>query len=98
MVAPLGGPFSNGFSTPMALYFDLIGWLGAGLLLAAYYVQATHGSRTWVPKYFNVFGSLFLLASALYTQTYPFVVLNFAWLIIAIRVVVISKSSTETTQ
>jgi len=75
----------------MHLFFELIGWAGAGLLLAAYYLQNIRRSQTPVPKYFNVFGSLFLICSAWYTRTYPFVALNFAWMVIAIRVIIVSK-------
>jgi hypothetical protein len=75
----------------MRLFFELTGWAGAGLLLAAYYLQNIRHSQTVVPKYLNVFGSFFLVASALYTRTYPFVVLNFVWMVIAVRVIILSK-------
>ena len=75
----------------MSLFFDLIGWAGAAMLLAAYYLSNIRHSQTPLPRWFNVFGSLFLLASALYTQTYPFVVLNFAWMVIAIRVIILGE-------
>ena len=75
----------------MSIFFELIGWAGAGLLLTAYYLQNIRRAQSPYPRWFNLFGSLFLLASALYTRTYPFVVLNFAWMVIAIRVIVIRK-------
>ena len=69
-----------------ALLLDILGWLGAATLLAAYAMVST---RRWagdsVPyQLFNLGGSVLLMANTLYYGAYPSAFVNVFWIGIAL--------------
>ena len=62
---------------------DLIGWLGAGALLLGFalnvFQRITADSALYL--LLNLSGSLFLLYTAYKNSAYPFVAVNFVWVV-----------------
>ena len=62
---------------------DLIGWLGAGSLLLGFvlnvFQKITADSRSYL--LLNLIGSLLLLYNAYQNAAYPFVAVNFVWVV-----------------
>jgi hypothetical protein len=70
---------------PANLLVDLLGWIGALALLAAY-ALVSRGRVTGqsVPyQVLNVVGSVLLVANTLYYGAYPSTFVNFVWVAIA---------------
>ncbi|HEV8419444.1 MAG TPA: hypothetical protein VGQ43_11965 [Candidatus Udaeobacter sp.] len=68
------------------LWFDVIGWVGAAVLLVAY---AMVSARKWeghssVFQFLNVSGSLLLAANTIFYGSYPSTFVNLVWAAIAI--------------
>ena len=62
---------------------ELIGWAGAGMLLVGFalnlFQKITADSTTYL--LLNLFGSLLLLYNAYENGAYPFVAVNFVWVV-----------------
>ncbi|MBI3982636.1 MAG: hypothetical protein HY337_06970 [Gemmatimonadetes bacterium] len=65
---------------------DGLGWIGAALVLVAYWSVSTHrvtgGARSY--QVLNAFGSVFLLLNTLYYGAYPSTFVNGIWMGIAV--------------
>jgi hypothetical protein len=72
--------------TPTKLVVDLIGWLGATLLLLAYalvsFKKLTGDSRPY--QILNGLGGCGLIVNTWYYHSYPSSFVNFVWILIAI--------------
>lgn len=68
----------------------LIGWVGAGLLLLAYGLLSIGKLQAQSLKYqgMNILASIMLIASAVYSQAWPFVVINSVWAVVGIAAVI----------
>ena len=74
----------------MNLFVDVLGWIGAGAVLIAYWMVSTHrvsGSALWYQT-LNAVGSVLLLFNTLYYGAYPSTFVNAAWLAIAVHTMV----------
>lgn len=64
-------------------FLELIGWLGAGLLLLGFALNLFHkitaDSKTYL--LLNLLGSLLLLYNAYMNGAFPFVAVNFVWVV-----------------
>ena len=62
---------------------ELIGWLGAGLLLLGFALNLFQKIKANSTSYLllNLFGSLLLLYNAYQNSAFPFVTVNFVWVI-----------------
>ena len=62
---------------------ELIGWLGAGLLLLGFALNLFQKIKANSTSYLllNLFGSLLLLYNAYQNGAFPFVTVNFVWVI-----------------
>lgn len=72
------------------ILYEVIGWAGSGLLIVAYVLVS---SKRLAPEdlayqTINLFGAFFLLIYAIHTLAYPFVLVNFIWLLIGINFLV----------
>jgi hypothetical protein len=68
------------------LSVDVVGWLGAGLLLIAYGMVSFKRLRADSGYYqlLNAVGSSFLIVNTVYYRAYPSAFVNLIWIIIAI--------------
>lgn len=67
------------------LPIEIVGWLGAGLILAAYFLL-TEGKLTAKSKTYhllNLIGGLGIVANAISNSAYPPAGLNIVWIAIA---------------
>ena len=68
------------------LIIEIIGWVGAGLLLLAYFLL-THkdlSARSKIYQGMNVVGSILLGLNAFVNTAYPSFTMNAIWMIIAL--------------
>ena len=71
------------------LVLDIAGWVGAGLLLAAYWLISTKrvvGDSVGYQA-LNIVGSILLMANTVYYGAYPSAFVNLVWLGIALYAV-----------
>lgn len=68
------------------LAVDLVGWLGAGVLLLAYGLVSFKKLRADSGSYqlLNVVGSCFLIVNTIYYRAYPSALVNLIWIVIAL--------------
>ena len=71
----------------MDTIFEVIGWTGSLLLIIAYVLVSSKRLSPEEAKYqlINLGGALCLLVYASYTYAYPFILVNFIWLVIGIN-------------
>ena len=75
----------NGAIMTVPLLMDLIGWIGAALVLSAYFLVSTKrlngdsGPFQWL----NLAGGIGLLINTLYYRAYPSSLVNIVWILIA---------------
>ncbi len=69
------------------IIYQIIGWSGSALLIIAYVLVSSKklGPESVQYQLINLGGALCLLIYALYTVAYPFVLVNFIWLIIGLN-------------
>lgn len=62
---------------------ELIGWLGAGLLLLGFALNLFQQIKADSPIYLwlNLSGSMLLLYNAFINEAFPFVTVNFVWVV-----------------
>ena len=65
---------------------QILGWAGMVLIILAYYLLSTRkvSASSKAFNLINLFGGVFIIASALPTGLWPVVVLNAFWVIIAL--------------
>ncbi len=65
---------------------DIIGWLGAGLLLVAYFllIHKDLTSRSRFYQWMNILGSLLLAFHTLSAKVYPSFVTNALWFLVGL--------------
>ena len=70
--------------TKTRIVVEILGWLGAVLLLYAYFLIQTHKVKHDNTNYIllNIFGALCLMLNTLYHRVYPSVVTNGLWSIL----------------
>lgn len=70
----------------LKLTVDLVGWLGAGLLLTAYGLVSFKKLRpeSGIYQMLNATGSACLIVNTLYYRAYPSAFVNVIWIMIAI--------------
>ena len=70
----------------MKFAVDIIGWIGAGGVLAAYALVSTGRVQSASYKYqvLNFFGAAALAINTLYYMAYPSTALNVVWALIAV--------------
>jgi hypothetical protein len=71
----------------MNIIFELFGWVGAGLLLFAYYLSINKEKEKspYRLPIINLIGSLLLMGNAIYFSVYPFVLINTFWAILSMK-------------
>jgi hypothetical protein len=71
----------------MEITFELFGWVGAGLLLFAYYLGLKKDNETspYRLPIINLTGSLLLMGNAIFFTVYPFVLINTFWAILSLK-------------
>ncbi len=68
------------------LWIDMIGWVGAMLLLTAYVLVSTERwrGRSFRFQLCNALGSACLIANTVYYKAYPSAAVNIVWVVIAV--------------
>jgi hypothetical protein len=80
-------------------FMDLIGWLGAALVLSAYFLVSTRRliGDSAAFQWLNLAGGLGLLINTLYYRAFPSSMVNIVWIIIAsVTLLRGAQSKTET--
>lgn len=70
----------------MNLFIDIIGWIGAFLILLAYFLLTHHdlNSRSKIYHYMNFLGAILLGISAYSRTAYPSFATNVIWVFVAL--------------
>ncbi len=70
------------------MIIDLLGWLGAGLILLGYFLVSTKRDKATGLRYqlINLIGGVALIINAYFRNAFAFVFLNFVWVIIAVKI------------
>jgi len=65
---------------------DIVGWVGAGLLLLAYFllIHKDLTSRSRMYQWMNIIGALLLSVNTFYIGAYPSFVTNFLWFLVGL--------------
>jgi hypothetical protein len=68
------------------IWFDAIGWTGAGFLLVAYAMVSSRKMEadSTAYQFLNIIGSIFLVANTIFYRAYPSSFVNVIWAGIAI--------------
>jgi len=73
----------------MNIFFQILGWLGAFGLLAAFFLNSrkiiSSDSKTY--QWVNLICALMLMANAFYINSYPFIVINAFWAMVALMTI-----------
>jgi len=70
----------------MVLVVEIFGWIGAILLILAYFLITHHelDSKSKIYQGMNLFGSIFVGINAIFNRAYPSFIINLIWLFIGI--------------
>ena len=70
----------------MGLLVDILGWIGSGEILLAFFLISTNriDAQSSLYQLLNLTGGFFLVANTLYYKAYPASFLNLSWSLIAI--------------
>ncbi|MAG78352.1 hypothetical protein CL616_03235 [archaeon] len=70
----------------MKLIFEIIGWIGAGLIILAYFLLTHHdlNSKSKLYQGMNLVGAIFLAINLFFNKAYPSFAVNIIWFFIAI--------------
>ncbi len=84
----------------MAMLAEVLGWLGAGMLLVAYALVSYGYARSSGVTYqsLNFTGSIFLLINTAWHGAWPSSALNIIWAVIAIGVLIRAPSAFRRTR
>jgi len=68
------------------LLIEIVGWIGALLLLLAYFllIHKNLTSRSKIYQIFNILGALMLALNTLVIRAYPSFLTNMAWVLIGL--------------
>lgn len=66
--------------------FEICGWVGAALVLFAYYLVSTGKAKaeTKLFQFTNIFGALFLIVYTYNCQAYASMIVNIIWVVIGL--------------
>lgn len=67
-------------------WFDVIGWVGSVLIVAAYALNISGRMRSDAPFYLwgNILGSFALVLNTVYVGAYPSAAVNIIWVVIGL--------------
>ena len=76
---------------------DIVGWIGAGLVILAYALVSTQKveSKSVAYQLMNLVGGILLIISSMYVKFYQSVLINVIWVVVAIISIVMSRSKRE---
>jgi hypothetical protein len=79
-------------------FVEIIGWIGAVLIVGAYFLNITGRLKSNAPVYIigNLAGGLFFTVNTLVHHAYPSMIVNIIWVIIAIAAL-LKKDKPEST-
>ena len=69
----------------MALFVEVMGWLGASLILLAYVLLTHHDldSKSRIYQWLNLVGALLISVNSFTNKSYPAFGLNVVWIFVA---------------
>ena len=69
----------------MALFFEILGWIGSFCFLIAYYklIKGRWNAHHPVYHWYNIAGAILFVANAAYYAAWALLFINFAWGVIA---------------
>jgi hypothetical protein len=84
----------------MKILIDVVGWLGAALLLLAYFLVSTGRMRGVTIRYqaLNIVGSILLGTNAFYYGALPSVGIDVAWIGIGVMALVQGQRKARSTE
>jgi len=70
----------------MNYFIEIIGWIGAVLIVGAYFLNITARLKSSSPVYIisNLLGGIFFSINTLVHHAYPSMIVNIIWVIIAV--------------
>lgn len=73
----------------MAIWVDVLGWMGALLLLGAYALISFKKieGNSLIFQLMNIFGSVFLVVNTYYYGAWPSTLVNLIWILIAMSAI-----------
>jgi hypothetical protein len=77
------------------MFIEIIGWLGTGLILSAYFLLEANKLEETDKKYqlMNICGALFIGLNAFSKNAWPIVFLQIVWILIALAALIKSKKA-----
>jgi len=78
----------------MNYFVEIIGWIGAVLIIGAYYLNINGKIKSSSAWYImsNLLGGIFFTINTLVHQAYPSMIVNIIWVFIAIAAIVKKKN------
>ena len=79
----------------MELFIEIIGWIGAVLIVGAYFLNINGKLHSGSPLYIisNLLGGVFFTFNTLMHQAYPSMIVNIIWVFIAIAALLKKKKT-----
>lgn len=79
------------------LWIDIVGWIGAGLILIAYGAVSSGRveAKSHLYQLLNMFGSIFLIINTVYYQAFPSTFVNLVWIAIAVLSLLSLRRATQ---
>ena len=71
----------------MDVIISIIGWLGAGLIVAAFFLNAQNrlSAKSQAYLWMNLVGALCIVVNSFHLEAYPQMALNIVWFFIAVH-------------
>ncbi len=79
----------------MNYFIEIIGWIGAVLIVGAYYLNINNKIDSTSALYIlsNLFGAIFFTINTLVHQAYPSMIVNIIWVFIAVAALLKKRQS-----
>lgn len=76
---------------------DIVGWIGAGLVILAYALVSIQKveSKSVAYQLMNLIGGILLIISSIYVKFYQSVLINVIWVAVAIISILVSRTKKE---
>ena len=81
----------------MNYFIEIIGWIGAILIIGSYYlnINGKLNSRSLIYILSNLLGGIFFTINTLVHQAYPSMIVNIIWIFIALAALFKKKKSSR---
>ncbi|MDX2196943.1 MAG: hypothetical protein NW207_11035 [Cytophagales bacterium] len=75
---------------PFEIIIDILGWIGASLVIAAYFLVSNNRVSSSGSTYqmLNLTGGILLIINTFYLKSYPSMAINIIWVVIAVAALI----------